>query len=844
MVGTCSEVLMELKNSEGLVEKQDTFVFRLVREKIHLSQISKVNDFLDRSRIQLDVRLSQFEETQGSGWTMAYFLTTFIEIVKAPKLFSGRGGKPKNMEMDAYLRKTFQGNSYRGLSDIEAPENECFYYACAQYFVRKKNGLTSWDQKTNASEVKEFIEENFKGHCKKSKKISQVRGFERENSHLNVGINILYYDPSEKSLFPLLPTEHTDVENVIDLLLLDVTIDEKTGKRESHYILIRDLRKLFRRQYNSRSHAKSEICRHCFYVFSGAIALKNHQERCGKNPPQKVITPAKGETMKFKGYNKQFLASIFGVGDFESKMIPTNKSRGPGSDFREEQVPVSYSLLFMDKLGEVIFERTESSETECMHLFFTALEEAWHQIALRVNAIIPMEIGEREKEELKEKASRCHICRQRFLSPNEEKEAREKDRARKKKEVKEGEEGEEGEDRKAKLEKVLDHDHYTGTILGVAHNVCNMSRRRQVSEIPVYFHNLAGYDSHLLMQGIAEMAKEGRSVKEMKLSGLVYNTEKLRTLHYKQFHFLDSLAFLNAPLNQVVEDLVGADHSFPLLTAIVENENQLQLIKQKGYFPYQYLTNLAEFEKLTEIPAIEFFYSDLSGCTITEAAHEHAKNVFSAFHMTNMREYLELYNRVDVLLLTEAIVCFRAEVYSKFELDMCQYISLSQMAFDCYLKYTGTEIELMSNIDMITKVEQAIRGGNSFVRERYVKTTEEQQLLYVDANNLYGFCECLPLPIGEYVELRERDFSRINWLKQSLDQTYGYMACVDLEYPAELHDSHSAFPLAVDNLTVTYEDLSPYAKMSLDACSNRSKSYKAKKLIGSFLPKKITCVTT
>ena len=52
--------------------------------------------------------------------------------------------------------------------------------------------------------------------------------------------------------------------------------------------------------------------------------------------------------------------------------------------------------------------------------------------------------------------------------------------------------------------KVRDHCHFTGQYRGPAHKSCNLKLKTKpgVTKIPVVFHNLKGYDSHLIMQKI------------------------------------------------------------------------------------------------------------------------------------------------------------------------------------------------------------------------------------------------------------------------------------------------------------------------------------------------------
>ena len=98
-------------------------------------------------------------------------------------------------------------------------------------------------------------------------------------------------------------------------------------------------------------------------------------------------------------------------------------------------------------------------------------------------------------------------------------------------------------------DKVRDHFHFTGKYRGAAHFKCNLAFKHPKT-IPVFFYNLEGYDSHLLMQHLGKY-------KNMKLSCIPTNSEKYISLTLGKLQFLDSLNFMNESLGKLVDNLAA-----------------------------------------------------------------------------------------------------------------------------------------------------------------------------------------------------------------------------------------------------------------------------------------------
>jgi len=85
-------------------------------------------------------------------------------------------------------------------------------------------------------------------------------------------------------------------------------------------------------------------------------------------------------------------------------------------------------------------------------------------------------------------------------------------------------------------------------------------------------------------------------------------------------------------------------------------------------------------------------------------------------------------------------------------------------------------------------------------------------ILYLDANNLYGWAMSQSLPTGEFKWLSQEELTNLYVISIPDDAETGYFLEVDLEYPKELHDLHSDYPLAPEKLLVTNEMTSNYSK--------------------------------
>lgn len=157
-------------------------------------------------------------------------------------------------------------------------------------------------------------------------------------------------------------------------------------------------------------------------------------------------------------------------------------------------------------------------------------------------------------------------------------------------------------------DKVRDHMHLPPyTYRGAAHAHCNLQfqfrqgKRSQSSKfyIPIVFHNLRGYDSHLLMESAGKMCK-GK-----KLTVIPNHSEKYLSFSVGNLRFIDSLQFLNESLEKLVTNLSKEDASkFEVLASHFPDEDQFQLLLRKGVYPYDFVSSSAIFNETSLPPKI------------------------------------------------------------------------------------------------------------------------------------------------------------------------------------------------------------------------------------------------
>ena len=380
------------------------------------------------------------------------------------------------MELPTELR-----NPKKGLLNIKNKYDECFRLC----HIRHLNPQTEHPDRIKKEDNKMIKELNYDGidFPLSQKHYNKV---EKQNS---IRINVFGYEDGQP--FPIHISKET-FEDQMNLLL--ITKDEK-----KHYVLIKDFNTFM---YNQSKHKeRKHFCMYCLQCFSSERILANHVSNCLTiNGTQAINMPKQGENiLKFNNFHKQLPVPFVIYADFEAIMkkvqgceqseeIKKDKDRRSYMEAYQTHKDCGYGYkvicCYNDKYSKyTCIYRGETAVYKFMKKMLEEVEYCTAVIKKHFNK--PLVVTEVDEQHFKTMDG-CHICGEKYTDKNVH---------------------------------VRDHCHITGKFRGSAHQECNLTLRIKPEslKIPVIFHNLRGYDSHLIMQQIGEIAnKHGYTNKKEK----------------------------------------------------------------------------------------------------------------------------------------------------------------------------------------------------------------------------------------------------------------------------------------------------------------------------------------
>lgn len=638
----------------------------------------------------------------GSNWQFDRAVAYDIEIAGIRPLVVG-----SRVDKKVSLKKSKRRTKLKHQKYLFDPKNEdekCFLH-CLHFLLKEKKSFENWEKELNLKGILFPIN------------IRQVKKFVKQNSSLDIRINILYRTLSER-VYPF-ECGIGNGKTTINLLMVEKVPEINVSETKvQHFMGIKNVNRYLSRKYSNTATSKVsylnwKFCLHCLNRFGSDDVLEAHERICHTKRVTLETLPREGEKLCFTNFNRQHMQNFVGYLDFECLLSPNTQVRNcpdckstrckcdkSFSEIVNHQDPFAYSFVIVNSENQIIHEKTYVGENAASH-FINHLLDCWDNWLARLLFTSKDMIFTTEDSNLFESSESCYLCKKEFSG----------------------------------LPKNRDHDHFTGRFLGASCTPCNLSRRRQ-RRIPIFLHNGSKYDFHFIIRAL-----DCKRIRDVKI--LPYNGEHFRTIQIKGFIFLDSLAFLQASLSQLSEDLSKTSHSYDILkqTFLCKTDNKFDLQKfeillKKSYYPYEYCSDLELMKKTVKLPKIKHFYSTLREESIDKDEYRVAQNVWKLFECEDLIDYTKIYCKLDTILLAEIFQKFRKDMHNFSNLDPSHYISLPAFAFDSMMNLTECDLELMSDINMVQFIESSIRGGVSFINTRYLQSNEEDpgEIVYIDAN--------------------------------------------------------------------------------------------------------------
>ena len=101
------------------------------------------------------------------------------------------------------------------------------------------------------------------------------------------------------------------------------------------------------------------------------------------------------------------------------------------------------------------------------------------------------------------------------------------------------------------------------------------------------------------------------------------------------------------------------------------------------------------------------------------------------------------------------------------------------------------------------------QANNPFFPDTYDARLPKENLIYLDANNLYGWEMSQSLLTHGFRFLQQEGITVLKLQDLPNDGEDGYIFEVDLHYPTSLHNQHDAYPLAPESLAIDRSMYSP-----------------------------------
>ena len=374
--------------------------------------------------------------------------------------------------------------------------------------------------------------------------------------------------------------------------------------------------------------------------------------------------------------------------------------------------------------------------------------------------------------------------------------------------------------------------------IGPAHMKCNTQLERSVNKTKVLLHNFSGYDCALITRGLS------KNKRVWHLSALSYNTNKIRAIYCNSFIICDSLSHIRSSISKLSQNLVDANHTFPILRqcdlilkanddisddeaeeapAFIVDEEKFELMKKKSCFPYSLATSISALEKYTEFPEKRLFYNDITEEDIEDEVYKTGQKVFSLFQCEDLFQFMLIYMMIDIFLLAEIFLHYQDTMAGLFDgLQCSHYLTLPSFCEAAAMYKTQLKLPYIIDNRMYCTLERTVRGGFSFSALKMCRSRDatpwwpqHRHLLYLDCVSLYPFVMQAKIGYKDYRFLTSAELESFptNPLDVDADGKKGYFVCCTFDFSdPKCQELMQDWPFLPYLTSKNFDELSPFSQ--------------------------------
>lgn len=656
----------------------------------------------------------------------------------------------------------------RGLINIKNDDEMCFKY-CVNYHFKSKTEKKHLERVAVLKKVDHFNFDKIDFPCS----LESIKIFEKKNK--GISINVFYEDAG---IIKVAYSSNNKTDDVCNLFLI-------TDGEKNHYCYVKNMGTMRNKLETGNDH--KIICEKCTMQYD-----KRYNHKCSEKEHKTEIEFIENGSINNLKIAKMLNHPFVCYFDFESSIEKTDDEK------KNKHVVNSYAYKiicnFDEKLNsELILYRGENACKKFIDAVCKEQKKIEKIIRKRREKYEDHNLSKDEETEFR-KAKNCYLCDCKIKGEN----------------------------------KIREHCHLTGKYRGASCNDCNLKNiNKNENKLICMSHNL-NYDGAFILADAQDFTDN--------IDIISTTEEKFMCFEFCKLVFKDTFKFLTMSLESLVE--IQDKNNLKFTKAFYDDKFEIAM--RKGVYPYEWVDNMKKFE-CKGLPNYENFYSSLRNGNVDQNDYEYAKKSYELLKCKNFGDYHDHYLRLDVLLLCDVFENFRKKCKEDLKVDPCNYVSIASVAYDAFLlnmKKNNKDVKTVENNDVkefyerhklgaICQVmgKKHVKANNKYMGSEYDAKKESNFILYIDANNLYGWAMSQKLP-NKILGKENITMNQIRNLKDEGD--YGYTVCCDLSFPKEFHDKFNGYVPAPVRRAIDKNEISNYQReiLKTNDVKNKDKSLK------------------